>query len=289
MTDKLPQIVPNSPAQTQTTIPETTESNSGDLKPRPLSKPHRARSPLAKLPDADLVLAYVLGAHTRTTLAKIVTEKKRRPLWNLLIECIKSGAFGEPRAVSNERPNLRVLFPWMQPWDRWVSSFDLSKPSDVALVKEFVLPAVLAVTDRSPLAINEIRREVGRRRQEKDDQQRRLDAHERHQQKLATSPLPLDEEEVIAYGKPLWPSERGYSYTELVHACWFADFMFDILRAETATARSMNLLHALKFLEPPMISAGTLLAIRDIAAAYVEAPQQGSKWPPKPARFFLSA
>lgn len=282
-----PEIAPNSPAESQPPVPETTESKPDDHK-LGAAELRRSRSPLSKLPNADLVLAHVLSGDTRGTLGKVASTKKGRALWNLLIECIDNGAFGPPSNASIVTPNLRILFPWMQPKDRWVSGFDLTKPNDIQKVREFILPVVLVTEDRSALAINTIRREVERRQLQKDEQVRQELAHQRHQQKVAAG-LPDGQEEVIAYGTPLWPSERSYSYEELVHACWFADFMFDILRADTPTARSMNLLHALKFLEPPMISAGTLLAIRDIAAAYVRAPQQASKWPPKPSRFFLSA
>ena len=91
---------------------------------------------------------------------------------NSLIECIHNGAFGPPGNASIVTPNLRILFPWMQPKDRWVSGFDLTKPNDIQKVREFILPAVLVTEDRSALAINTIRREVERRQLKKDEQVR---------------------------------------------------------------------------------------------------------------------
>jgi len=198
-----PQIAQNSPAESQSTIPEKTESESEIPRLDPAALRRSGKSRLSKLPDADLVLAHVLSHSTRAALGNIVTTKRGRPIWTLLVECIKNGAFGPPsKAVVEGTPNLRIAFPWMQANDRWVSSFDLRKPNDIQKVREFILPVVLVTEDRSALAINKIRREVDRRQLQKDEQVRQELAHQRHQRKVAAG-LPDGQEEVIAYGTPL--------------------------------------------------------------------------------------
>jgi hypothetical protein len=176
----------------------------------------------------------------------------------------------------------------MQPRDRWVTSFDLSIPRYVEDVREFVLPVVLKAEDRTPLGLIDIQRQVKELRTKKDDERREAMRHAQHRERLSQG-LPESEQEVIVFGAPMWPSERNYSFSELVHACWFADFMFDILRAEKPVEKTMNLLHALKFLEAPMLSGGTMLAIRDICSAYVKNPGGMHKLPPKPLHFFKSS
>ena len=76
-TTSLPEIPQNPSAELQSTIPEKTEFEPEDRKLEP-TRNRRSRSPLSKLPDGDLVLAYVRNHDTRATLGKIAPTKRGR-------------------------------------------------------------------------------------------------------------------------------------------------------------------------------------------------------------------
>lgn len=273
---------------TESAAPEPEKDQSTkppELKNEPsISRQHRARSPLGKIPNAEWVLNYVLSSETRTTLAGFATKRRNRPAWDLLIECIQNGTFGEPSNASITTPNLRLLFPWMEGRDRFVRSFDLTNSGDVDRIKEIIVPFLLKNDDRSPRVLTALADAVRTARIEKEEATRRQLVHQRHREQLEATPLPDGEQEIIAYGTPLWPSDR-YSYEEIAHACWFVSFIFDLFGDKSPLTKRMNLLHAIKYIEP-MLSAGVVAAIGRVTDAFVNNPNGDYKWPPKPPHFF---
>jgi hypothetical protein len=129
-------------------------------------------------------------------------------------------------------------------------------------------------------------RAFDQRRRAIEEEQRRVARLAEHQQKVAS--LPANQESVIAFGTPLWPPEGDltglFTYEELSHACWFADFFMEIGRKdwrphETAMAARQ----LVKWTEP--MRKGFAEAVRAIFNAYESHPEAEKRFPSPPVNF----
>lgn len=257
-------------------------------KPNPDTLPRVAGGPrkwrLDKKPDADLVRAHITSGDCRKTFADYVLEKGAGPLWDLLVYSIKQGYYGPP-AKGCFSPSLTAIMPW-HPNDAFARSFDLRQLRWRDEVERIIFPLL----DKCGA---EIRAEPGKLADMVRAERRRL-AEERHaaikqarhQEVLNTYKFKTDEQEIIAFGEPLWPQDSPqYTYAELCSACWYVNFWIRLAAAVqwTPLTTGMQGRHLVKYIEP--VSRGLMLAIFDLLNAYQQNPEGKTVFPPIPLEF----
>src|SRR5262245_8142650 len=180
-----PENVPQEPERIETAIPKAAESKpeKSDLPRRPLHKGHGRRSPLKGLHDAELVYAHMLGPDARTAIGRFGRTPKGRGAWDLLIESITSGLYGEPsKADATQAMTVRVLLPWLPP--RSFSGFLLKHERTQELVKGVLFPMLRERPDlrKTPHLIE---REFEARRRIMEEAARRKSKLDDHKTKVA--------------------------------------------------------------------------------------------------------
>jgi hypothetical protein len=271
----------------------------------PISAATLVRSPLRHLPDYELVLQHVQQSSTRTMLAALQKKPRvGRLLWDLLVESIRSGAYGPPSTASVSRPNLRLLLPWAPPG--YAQRFDLLSREDLRIVREQILPVVLAQRDRlhrEPDQLQQLLADDTRSKREAAEQAAQTQrAHaQATQYAAAKAALPTTEKPIVLYGEPFWPPPRGagsvrWTYVELLEAAWFFRAMVPLFESANlgalkrghvaqGTMQCINLL--LKFL--PWRTTPFAEAVRQIGLAYEKAPDVESQVPTCPPNYGLTA
>jgi hypothetical protein len=241
-------------------------------------------SPIAKLPDADLVNAYVLSKETKHTLGELCTGKKKtRWIWSALIESIKSGLFGPPITTDVAGPSLRLLLPWLP---RGLKRYNLDQPHMSAVATEIIFPLLRDQPDLKDRP-DRIEAAIEQRRRDYDDRPRQEARLARHEEQTAA--LPSNEQPIVAYGEPLWPLPHHeltppYTYSELCHACWYSSYFFGIARKDWRPIdMAMSARHLTKYLEP--LQPGFVNAVRAIFNAYETNPNGEFRHPPQPVNF----
>jgi hypothetical protein len=292
------------PAGTSSEIPPETAKQTGDLSDAP--DPTRAQSEskdesvalsrakprdgggtkwkLRKYPDADLVFAHVTRAQTRSALAKIVSAKGGRAVWELLVEAIKLGHYGPP-STGNERPNLRMILPWVPPGS-FADSIEIKTQDGRKYVRDIIFP-LLAQKPELKQDPSNFGKAVARRRYETEEELRKTRQMEHHASVVAKHQFQPGEQEVVAYGTPMWPLEYslGYTYEELKHACWYANFFLNSIARRDWSVVSAGMMgrHLIKWIGP--IAPGVTTAIKQIFSAYELNPKGECKFPMTPVNF----
>lgn len=239
-------------------------------------------SPLGKLPDAETVLGFILSKPTRTKIASIVDGRKNHPLWLLICDAIKTGAFGEPSNAHVSKPNLRLVLPWVG--FAFSQRFDLTNKCDIDRARKEVLPVVLAhraALMKEPERLPDLMRDAAYAKR-KEIEQTIVET--------AVQKMPATEKEVMAFGTRIWPriSDQGFTYDELCYAVWFFQWMVDQLRADwSAASKAIQLRHTVKHLRP-MLKGNCASAILEICTAYGANPEGECQWPPRPINYGIS-
>lgn len=239
---------------------------------------------LAKKPNADLVYAHILDKAGRTALADFVLTRGSAPLWSLVVRSITDGHYGPP-AKGTRSTGLHLIMPWLGD-TAFSRSFDLIQAHDRKLIEDIVFPLLDKYGD-------EIRADPGKLADMVKVERRRLADERHHAAKLArhqnvvkSHSFSVGEQEIIAFGEPLWPQDTPrYSYKELCHACWYANFWLGLAAAAkwSPTAIGMQGRHLTKYLEP--VAPGAVLAIYDVLNAYQQNPDGEKKFPTVPVNF----
>jgi hypothetical protein len=271
-------------------IPEKAESEAqsklADL-PRKQMRNQGRQSPIAGLPDADLVYAHMLENKARSAIGKFVRTSKGRPVWPLLIESIETGLFGPPSTVdATELMTVRVLLPWLPV--RSFTGLSLKDSYSVKLVREILFPLV---RERPELRETPhlVEREFEARRRATEEAARRQSKLDEHRAKVEAGAIGVGEQPIIAYGEPLWPPQRAdislpYTYAELCHATYFVSYFLGIARADwRPTETAMAGRHLAKYIEP--VQPGFVAAVRVIFNAYEDHPDGEKQFPPIPVNF----
>ena len=251
---------------------------------RPVVAPKTvARSPLAKLPDADLVIAHLKEPNTRTRLAGIVAKRPGRAVWDLLVTSIKSGAFGPPTMASISQPNLRLVLPWAA--QAYATRFDLLEAASRTQIERDILPLVVAHRQElaeHPERLFDLVRAAGQARSDEISRVQRARV-----QAAAVAQLPVTERPVIMYGEALWPVPIGppkWSYVDACEAAWFFRLfqqLFHHIESPASVAQTATM-----FLRwTPMRASGWAEAVRKIAWAYTEQPEGPCDIPPIPPNY----
>jgi hypothetical protein len=239
---------------------------------------------LAKHPDADLVYAHIMRVQSRSALATIVSKRGGRAIWDLLVEAIKLGYYGPPSA-GNERANLRMILPWVLP-GRHAESINLKNDADRRYVRDIIFPAL---ADHPELQDHpgDFDKVVAQRKHKIEQKLRDTRQMEHHAEVVAKHQFQLGEQEVIAYGTPIWPRDRdpGYTYEELKHACWYANFFLSSIAHRDWAVESTGMMgrHLIKWLGP--VAPGTVKAIKEIFSLYELNPNGECKFPMTPVNF----
>ena len=252
---------------------------------RPVAPPQAvARSLVAKLPQADLVIAHLRNEHTRMNLGGWVTKRHGRLIWDLLVESITSGAFGPPTTASISKPNLRLVLPWVSA-QGYAARFDLFDAAIRTQIQRDILPLVVANRDLldHPEQLPELVRKAAEAHRE---EARRTHAVQR--QAAAVAQLPITERQVLVYGHSLWPPPPptivAWSYTEACEAAWFFRLfqqLFHHIESPASVAQTATM-----FLRwTPMRASGWAEAVRKIAWAYTEQPEGPCDIPPIPPNY----
>jgi len=238
---------------------------------------------LAKLPKGSLVMDYVLNSNVRSAVARI-TNKRKGPVWDLLVEAIESGAFGDPVAsYYTVHPTLRLILPWAP--TAYAHRFDLTKSSDRDLIRNDVLPVVLKHRDElkiNPDRLQSLVQDIYRSRQSEREEKRR-------QESIAK--MPEGQQKIIAFGEIIWPriNDAPYSYDELCLAIWFFNFTVNQLQTNwDAKSRALQMQQMLKWLTPVCKFPNWPTAVRKLCAVYSANPDGRCEFPPPPVNFGIS-
>jgi hypothetical protein len=287
-----PEIQPETTKQTGQTneMPDPTPVESEPKVDLPRSEPKRKSGAgtqwkLAKYPDADLVYAHVTRPQSRSALADVVTHKRGgRAIWELLVEAIKLGHYGPP-STGNERPNLRMILPWVPPGS-FADSIEINTQDGRKYVRDIILP-LLAEKPELKLDPSNFGKAVARRRYETEEELRKTRQMEHHASVVAKHQFQPGEQEIVAYGTPMWPLEYslGYTYEELKHACWYANFFLNSIARRDWSEVSTGMMgrHLIKWIGP--IAPGITTAIKQIFSAYELNPKGECKFPMTPVNF----
>jgi hypothetical protein len=260
--------------------PQSSPTLSPPPRPRDTLPKTGKASPLRTLPNADLVYAHIRNHKGRSNLAEIVKHKKTRGFWNLLIESIELGIFGEPYDDEVANP-VRILVPALP--SRALPRLDLLNPSNYWIVRELLFPLLLEKPDLK-VAPHLLEKELENRRRAREEQARQQDQLAKHKQQV----VPGNEQRIVAYGEPLWPpiGDLGprFSYKELCHACWYARYFLGIARKDWRPLEvAMAARHLTKYLEP--LLPGFVAAVRAIFNAYEANPEGETIFPITPVNF----
>jgi hypothetical protein len=284
MTIDPPENPPQDASESKTAEPENGESPPDNL---PRVKPSRfGRSPpLARFDTDGLMTAHFRQTTSRKTLAEARCLKNGgAAIWRLVDISIKEGFFGEPTNTDIRDVGLRLVLPWLSR-SALVKTFDLSKPVYRDLVENVMFPLL---HEHPELRGDQERfeRAFDQRRRTIEEGQRRATRMAEHQQKIAS--LPENQVSVIAYGTPLWPPEGDltglFTYEELSHACWFADFFMEISRKDWRSHETAMAARQLaKWTEP--MRKGFAEAVRAIFNAYESHPEGEKRFPSPPVNF----
>jgi hypothetical protein len=270
--------------------PPPQESNSKvDEAPLPRTKPRSgggAKWKLANCPDADLVQAHVTRVQSRSALAAVVTARGGRPIWDLLVDAIKLGHYGPP-SIGNEKPNLRMILPWVPPGN-FAESINIKTADDRRHIRDIIFPLL---TEKAELKAEpgNFGKAVARRRFEIEEKLRQTRQMEHHAAVIAQHQFEPGEQEIIAYGLPMWPRDRdpGYTYDELKHACWYVSFFLGSIahghRDWSLVSTAMMGRHLIKWISP--VAPGVTKAIKEIFSAYELNPTGERKFPMTPVNF----
>ena len=187
-------------------------------------------NPLRKYPRAEEVWATYSHQRTRAALGKAMEKRGSGDLWELILAAIDSGFVRDTNISSHNGFVLRMLFPEAPPRGEF-SKLDLSDGKTRTKVKEIIMPAAIACREQilaQPHRVEEICTDY--RKKQKDEAQAKIEQEKRAR---AVSQLPQNQEEVIMYGKTLWP--RGeydeYEYDQLRAAVWYFICIRDALSA----------------------------------------------------------
>ena len=288
------EIEQNPQAKSETPLQENTNTKDENDLPRARlatkGKTSGRPSPISHLPESDLVGGHLLAVETRLALSKFVKERGGRAVWNLVIESIKRGYFGEPSDASIKIPSLRLVMPWLPA--RALREFDIRKPKVQDLVREVIFPLLDNESHlRSTEHHHKIEGRIEARRRQIEEQQRREIILSQHKEQVAQSTLPVNEQPVIAYGDPLWPPlgdlSARFTFEELCHACWYADYFMGIARPDWKPRElAMAARHLTKYIEP--LRPGFVRAVDAIFNAYQAQPDGEKRFPRTPVNFGLS-
>jgi hypothetical protein len=282
-----PQIAPSEPEKPETPVSENEET------PPEVSTPPRKSfnkagrvSPIAKLPDADLVHAHVLGPNTRTSLAKLYKSRKTKWIWSALVTAIKTGIFGNPTSHDIRTSSIRLLLPWAP--STGMSQYNLDRPHMEQVWRDIITPLLRDQPElkRQP---GRLEKAIDQRRRDHDEQQHQQAKLVHHKEKIAA--LPANEQAIIAFGEPLWPSPHadpdislGYDYRELLHATYYARYFLETARKDwRPVEKAMTARHLTKYIEP--LQPGFVTAVRYIFNAYEKNPNGTCEWPRIPVNF----
>jgi len=240
---------------------------------------------LAGRQNADLVFDHVTNTEVRSFISTTVRQKGGGAVWDILVEAIKGGFYGPPSSGSSTT-NLLMILPWLKR-TKYAMSFDLTKPASRRTVREDLFPLLLEQPElRDPDKQQGIERAMDQRWRAREEQKRRDAMMSRHAGLVAKHQFKDDEQEVIAFGRPLWPHDltQRYSYEELRSACWFVEFFLGIKAQAKWSDRECGMQgrHLVKYIEP--VASGLMHAIHEILNAYELNPTGENKFPPKPIR-----
>lgn len=279
---KQQQIAPPEPEKAETPEPETPKSTVTltPEKPRAILPKTGPKSSLQKLPNADLVYAHIRSKETRHRLNEMMRSKKMRGFWDLLIESIETGIFGEPCNISITDP-LRILVPSMS--QRSLPRLDLHDAKTYPIVREFLFPLLRDSPDLKT-APHLLEKELENRRRAHEEQARQQAKLAQHKQQA----VPENQQRIVAYGEPLWPPmgdlSPRFTYQELCHACWYASYFMGIARKDWRPLETaMAARHLTKYLQP--LQPGFVTAIRAIFNAYEANPTGETMFPMTPVNF----
>ena len=240
-------------------------------------------------PKAELVLSHMLGPNTRSVLARLLPKKRPGLLWALLIESIESGAFGPPNDFDVSAPTLRLLLPWLPAAVARRLNLDLTKAEDQVIIRDDVLPIVLANKALLAEQPDKLVTLVFNHRAERENAARKTQMEAK--MAAAVAQLPANERPIIAFGISLWPRVSNdhaftFTYDELCHALWFSQFLLNNLPPDLQPAsRAIQARHLIKYVTPMLKAPGWQVAVRQFLLAYENNPDGECRIPPPPINF----
>jgi hypothetical protein len=192
-----------------------------------------SRSPLAKFPGGDLLLAIFLHSKTRMTLKRL-SETMRNGAWNFLVDCHRDLG-PEPTQEAILVPNLRLVFPWLKSsHGGFATRFDITRAEDRRQIKDEIIPTVRAHMAELRAQPDRLAQLLDAARKAKRTSQ--VIEFQRPAIERARREMAADEQEIVFHGKRLWPlaeHEKQFSgpdYQTLCHAIWWVNDALKIMQ-----------------------------------------------------------
>lgn len=156
----------------------------------------------------------------RTFIARSLKQSGGKQIWQMILTALDAGLLAPTNMVLS-RLSLRLLFP-DAPFG-FCLRYDLTDSKQRKHVRDILLPAAISNKDailHDPNRIEEILADHHRQQQTQEAQGRRD-----RDLAQAIASLPSHEDQVIIFGKSLWPCtdpslRDSFSYDQLRAACW---------------------------------------------------------------------
>jgi len=185
-----------------------------------------SKAALAKVPGGDSMLKIFRSKDTRSNLHKIA-KRSSNGGWKFLIDC-HAELNTSPTDAVIRTTSLRLIFPWLE-GHGFATRFDICNRDDRRIIKEEVIPVVRA--NEAALQANPdlLAGLVDQARQERSKE--RAIQRQRPLIEKAYAAMPREEEEIIFYGKRLWPlapfekpiDDHNHYQTLCFAIWWFED------------------------------------------------------------------
>jgi hypothetical protein len=253
------------------------------------------RSALSRLPRADEIAKMFTHEKTRTTLGQLVNQRGGLQSWKLILEAYDNGLITKTERVIDHLTAV-LLFPSAPP-RQWGLEYKLDNSKHRKQIKETLLPAMIACRDNlhaEPARIREILAEY--------EAKQRAKAQTEHAEKhrtQAVSKLPSSEQELIIFGRTVWPRldnlQGEYNYDQVRAAIWtFRDLdSWNKLTTDNSVgSRGLRIRLTCKWINEYLMRNDSrrenpvrriLGLIQWFSKLMEQAPEAECKWPPYPS------
>jgi hypothetical protein len=252
-----------------------------------------SRSPFRGWARADEVTAIYLDGDTRTLIGKAIKRRGGREIWDLILKAIDEG-FLTPTRASISKMGLRSIFPSVR--QNYSSRFNLTNPKDRAEIHNTVFPAAIASREALAGGMENLESIVSDYRAKRRAAEH-ADIAAKQLEKGLTE-MAADEQEIIMFGKRLWPSPPEspfYGYRELRSAIWFfCDLDKFIASGQDIESRAITIrllvghLHNFSSHELEGVARDRIenlvSVVHTLSRLFAKSPEGECKFPPLPKR-----
>jgi hypothetical protein len=260
--DAIEELLPSShdvnstpvPIQIQETPPVVAETPRSEEPPAPKEPAETPKQITSKTgfydaPRAQEIASKYLNKEGRSALSNIWKDRGGKQIWELLLSALDGGLLVENRRTS-VMPTLALLFP-LAPFP-YARRFDLTQSAQRKIVKDQVLPAMIACRDKL-LAQPDLMREI-MSEYENGQRAKQLEMVTAQKRSTAVAAMPPAEQELTMFGQTVWPrlgiNQGEYTYDQVRAAIWtFRDYeSWNQMAKEDTGSHALRIRNSLRYL-----------------------------------------